>query len=88
MNSIEKKIKEILEEKEATILSQETVEELGHRISVYHEELVYQNDELTKTNNKLSETNDRLTTLFQHAPVPYLITDDNGNCLDWNILFH
>ncbi len=53
-------------------------EELIQRISIYHEELILQNDELKQINADLEKVNSDFRELFESTPIAYVIIDNNG----------
>ena len=48
---------------------------LLHELSVYHEELEFQNDELRAAQAQLQALNERYADLFNRAPIGYLVID-------------
>ncbi len=59
-------------------LSPEQVKTLVHDYHVHQIELELQNEELRDAHEQLQKTRDRFAGLFNHAPVGYLIIDQNG----------
>jgi PAS domain S-box-containing protein len=57
---------------------------LLHDVSVYHEELLVQNEELTHTQALLEETRDRFIDLYEFAPNGYLTLNESGIVLQVN----
>jgi PAS domain S-box-containing protein len=53
-------------------------------LSVAEEELRTQNEELEQARTTLSSEHERYRDLFEHAPVPYLVTDVHGTIEDAN----
>jgi PAS domain S-box-containing protein len=51
---------------------------LLHKISVYQEELLAQNDALFRAQAELEEARDRFIELYDFAPTAYVALDDNG----------
>ncbi len=65
---------------EALVELRATVEELRIR----HEELLTRNEALAESRYALEQEHDRYRSLFELAPVAYLLTDDRGVVLDAN----
>lgn len=53
------------------------LEELVQHISIYHQELEFQNDELRRIGDELKTVSDRFEDLFMNAPVGYVIYDED-----------
>lgn len=65
--------------------SRMSIEELAAEISIYHQELIFQNDELMRKNQELEsirsslqESQEQYQALFDEAPVGYIILDENA----------
>jgi len=59
-------------------------EEIIEKLSVYHEELRFQNDELNQTNLRLSSSLELYHELFHELPIPIIIIDQSGFILEVN----
>ena len=70
-----------------TDLEKKSVEELINTISIYHEELIFQNKELERRNLEIENYSREIFDLFQNAPVPYAVFDDNLRIIKHNIQF-
>jgi len=77
--------KEVLKVRIEEVLTNKMVEELGTKgmselveeISIYHQELEFQNDELRRIQKELEESKIHLTSLFEDAPIGYVVCDEN-----------
>ncbi len=78
-----KEIEEILENSSWS-LDSDPRNELIQKISVYHEELVFQNEELQRVNERLEQVKDDYLELFEFAPVSYFIINKMGEILNAN----
>ena len=56
----------------------QSIQELAHELAVYQVELELQNEELRDTHTALQQARDRFATLFNHAPVGYIVLDYSG----------
>ncbi len=65
-------------------LNSEQVEKLIMDIQTYQVELEIQNEELRHSQAELKESRDRFSTLFEMAPVGYVVLDRSGFVLDAN----
>jgi PAS domain S-box-containing protein len=74
---LEERIKEVLSQKAPTPEQTEAGgnAQLLHDLSVYHEELEFQNEELRATQIELEAIKERYADLFNHAPYGYLVFD-------------
>lgn len=76
------KIKELIEStiKKGTDIehsfSETSVEELVHKLSVYHEELIFQNEELARSKAEIEKIEAKFENLFNNSPLGYVITDE------------
>lgn len=94
-DSLQKKIKAVLGQKiKPEQLSQHSLEELVEEVSVYHQELEYQNLELMRTQEELLKTKDQLKEaylhfqqLYQEAPIAYVVIDENRSIVSANRKF-
>lgn len=68
-------------------LDDQSKEDLIQQISVYHEELYFQNEELKRINLLLEKTKDDFQYLFDAAPIGYITIDSDDNILTYNTLF-
>ncbi|SIS47931.1 HD-GYP domain-containing protein [Salimicrobium flavidum] len=76
MERMEEVIEQILQGHNVEDYKNDTKEEILSTLSVYHEELQYQNEELKRTNHQLTLMKEKYESLFYDAPIPYLIVDD------------
>ncbi len=58
--------------------------ELLQQISIYHEELVIQNDELRRINQELEDVKNDYRELFRFAPIVYFIVNSKGTIVEAN----
>lgn len=70
-----------------TDLEKKSVEELINTISVYHEELIFQNKELENRNFEIEKYARENFDLFQNAPIAYVLFDDNLKIIKSNTFF-
>lgn len=59
-------------------------EDLIQQLSIYHEELYFQNEELKRINSTLLELKDDYKELFDFSPVGYVVVDKEGASLQHN----
>ncbi len=71
------KIEEVLANNMVKDLSTKGMFELVEEISIYHQELEFQNDELRRIQKELEESKIHLTSLFEDAPIGYVVCDEN-----------
>lgn len=77
MKDIDKAIADLLARHQIKDYDKQTKNDIIHTLSVYHEELLFQNDELKRVNQELQQINQEYESLFMDAPVGYLlITED------------
>lgn len=57
------------------------IDSLVHELSVYHEELEFQNDELRAAQARLQAIQERYADLFERAPVGYIVIDGDYHIL-------
>ncbi|NCC63628.1 MAG: diguanylate cyclase [Spirochaetia bacterium] len=79
IEQLERKLKEVLEGEHFSTsnFDGESPEDLLLELSVYHQELEYQNEELRRIQLVLEESKQFYTDLFEHAPINYLLYDQN-----------
>lgn len=70
-----------------TQLEQLGVKELIEELSIYQQELEYQNDELRKTQVDLEKSKRYAEDLFENAPIPYVILNEDFEMMRFNELF-
>ena len=68
-------------------LEQLGVKELIEELSIYQQELEYQNDELRKTQVDLEKSNRYAEDLFETAPIAYVVLNDDFGMMRFNELF-
>ena len=80
MKHISKTIEEVLKKRKIDYfeLLKQSKGEIIERLSVYHEELLYQNEELSRANENLKDTTDALQALFLETPIPILVLNTSG----------
>lgn len=69
-------------------LSPEEISRMLHEIAVQRTELEMQNEELREAQHELIESRDRYSTLYQQAPVGYIMLDEHGIIREANMTFH
>ncbi len=84
MKDIKERIEDILNKYPENSLANDSKENLISQLSIYHEELIYQNEELKYINAKLEETKKNYETIFFNSPVAYLILDENLSIKNFN----
>ena len=83
MNEYEK-IREYLNKNKEIEFDNENLAGALSKLSIYHEELKFQNDELKHTEQVLSESRERYRNLFLYSPIGYVIIDEDGIILEMN----
>lgn len=78
MKDIERIINTALNEFNEMALDVKTKNDLIERLSVYHEELSFQNDELRKINEQLESTKAGYERLFMESPVGNVLINEQG----------
>ncbi|WP_041581681.1 PAS domain-containing protein [Salisediminibacterium selenitireducens] len=84
MKHIERIIHDALNNYDEGSLDEHTKNELVEKLSVYHEELTFQNDELRETNEKLEEAKADFERLFMDSPIGNVLVDEAGTVLKFN----
>ncbi len=56
--------------------SENSVQELIHKLSVYHEELLFQNEELARSKAEIEKIEAKFKNLFNNSPLGYVVTDE------------
>lgn len=76
---IENRIAEVLQSRVATMdeFATASQSELLHELSVYHQELEFQNEELRSVQFELEAIKNRYADLFDHAPYGYVVIDSD-----------
>lgn len=89
MDKINVRIREVLKQKELDIgeFDHDTKEQVVQKLSVYHEELSYQNEELKRINCDLEKKHLEYERLFMDAPICYLILDQDLKITKYNDAF-
>nr|WP_319475060.1 diguanylate cyclase [uncultured Sphaerochaeta sp.] len=79
IDQLEQKLKAVLEGEpfSSAMFDGKTAKELLLELSVYHQELEFQNDELRRVQLDLEEAKEFYTDLFEHAPVNYVLYDQD-----------
>lgn len=85
-NDLQDRINHILESKKVDELffSSRTFNEIIQEISIYHQELEYQNNELMRIRDELEASKKHYYDLFNDAPIGYVIMDINYKILSTN----
>lgn len=88
-SNIKAKIKSALEQSSYTASPDmdKTIDRLTEELSIYHMELVHQNEELERTQLELNRAKNKYKDLFEHAPVGYVIYDFEGRIYECNSTF-
>ena len=68
-------------------ISSLTIEKLAEEISIYHQELVFQNEELLRQTAELKAMQKTYRELFNDAPIGYIVLDDIGKIIAANTMF-
>ena len=80
-------IRFVLDKQDISDYEKKNVEELIHDIIVYHEELLFQNQELEAAKSSIESYSREIYDLFQNAPIPYVIFDENFKIIQFNTQF-
>jgi diguanylate cyclase (GGDEF)-like protein len=83
---IKKKIKSTLQESDLDFqgLSESSKEDLLLKLSVYHEELFFQNEELKVINQELRALKSKYQKLFDEGPIPYFVMKETTKIIACN----
>lgn len=82
--NLERLIEETLYLNNIGIDRDNSVLEALEKLLIYHEELKFQNDELKRANTLIEKIQKSYESLFQEAPVPYFLLDENMNINKFN----
>lgn len=85
--NITEQILEFLRKQDFSDLEKKNVNELINEISVYHEELHFQNKELERTREQVEKYSKEVFDLFYNAPIAYVLFDEELNIVKSNIKF-
>ncbi len=77
-----KEIEEIIQNKAYS--KDDDIKSLVEKISIYHEELIFQNEELKRINEYLEKIKNDYQNLFYSAPVAYFVVDNFATILESN----
>ena len=70
-----------------SVLEKLSIQELAEEVSIYHQELVHQNEELLRRGAALEQANHRYQELYQDAPIGYVVTDADQKIISANRAF-
>ncbi len=86
---LKSKIKEILDDEVSpeNLINNKSINDLAEEISVYHQELMYQNKELMRIQGVLEESENKFKSLFFDAPIGYVIYKHTGEIELYNTSF-
>jgi PAS domain-containing protein len=87
--ALRRKIEQVIKSRETglTNLSGKTIEEVLQEISIYHQELEFQNLELMRIQDDLQRSEKHYEELFSNAPIGYVIVDANSIIHSANAMF-
>jgi len=87
--ALRKRIEDVLKNRKSDLsdLGSKTLEEILQEVSIYHEELEYQNLELQRVYGELEKTQSHYVELFQDAPMGYVVVDEENKILSANKMF-
>ncbi len=68
-------------------LSNLQIDQLVEEVNIYHRVLEYQNEELRRIQNELEVSSGRYKSLFEDAPIGYVICDENFIIRESNVAF-
>ncbi|MCF8362696.1 MAG: PAS domain S-box protein [Prolixibacteraceae bacterium] len=84
---LKRQIKEILDKNVQKDIGKMGLDELVAEVSIYHQELEYQNEELMRTQKQLEDTRAGYQSLFDDAPLGYVICDEALKIINANKTF-
>ncbi len=86
---LRRRIGQVIKSRETGLsdLSGKTVEEILQEISIYHQELEFQNLELMRIQDELERSKKHYEELFSNAPIGYVIVDPNSIIHSANEMF-
>lgn len=87
--TIQRKINQVIENKEFILETAYTqsLEQLVEELKIYHIELEFQNDELKRIQDELERTRDDFQSLFNQAPIGFVLLDEDLKVLTHNDCF-
>jgi len=86
--TVRKRIEEALIGRKMNVdLRDHSFDTLAEELGVYYEELIVQNEELIRTQKELEHANRMNADLFDHAPVGYIILNEEGRIIRVNETF-
>ncbi len=77
---LKKRIESVIQkgQEESLDLRFKSIDELVEEVSVYHQELQYQNQELMRVQRDLDKSENKFKRLFYEGIVPYIVYDEDG----------
>ncbi len=87
--ALRKRIEDVLKNRKPDLsdLGSKTLEEILQEVSIYHQELEYQNLELQRVYDELEKSQFHYVELFQDAPMGYVVVDEANKILSVNKMF-
>ncbi len=80
-------IEEVLQHPESYTENTQTWEDIYQKLSIYQQELEYQNDELRRTTEELGASREMWKKLFEDAPTAYALLSHDGYLITGNQRF-
>lgn len=75
---IKEMIIQIISEQDSDLTVSERVDRISEQLSIYHQELEFQNDELRRIHQHMERNQKIFQSIFDEAPIGYIVTDEEG----------